>query len=128
MTVHPALWEFTRSPYAQPQAHPTLQISFLTALHRRIIWSSSQLSLRRRPSLRSSSVSHRNHTPLSGALSQVCVLENVSLSCNHQHSLSAREAFFIMPSLTRTYFELCLGCSYQHSLSTREVSFTKLIW
>ena len=51
MTMHPALWEFTRSPCAQPQARPTLQISFLTALHRRIIWSSSQLSVRKRPSL-----------------------------------------------------------------------------
>jgi hypothetical protein len=128
MTMHPTLWDFTRSPCAQPQARPTLQISFLTALHRRIIWSSSQLFVRRRPSLRSISVSDRNHTPLSGALSQVCVLENVSHSCNHQHSLSAREAFFIMPSLTQMYFELCLGCSHQHSLSTREVFFTKLIW
>jgi hypothetical protein len=85
MTMHPTLWEFTRSPCAQPQARPTQQISFLTALHRRIIWSSSQLSVRRRPSLRSSSVSDRNHTPISGALSQVCVLEDVSRSCNHQH-------------------------------------------
>jgi hypothetical protein len=67
----PNSWEFTRSPCAQPQARPTQQISFLTALHRRIIWSSSQLSVRRRPSLRSSSVSDRNHTPISGALSQV---------------------------------------------------------
>jgi hypothetical protein len=126
--MHPTLWDFTRSPCAQPQARPTLQISFLTALHKRIIWSSSQLSVRRRPSLRSNSVSDRNHTPFSGALSQVCVLENVSRSCNHQHSLSAREAFFIMSSLTRMYFELCLGCIHQHSLSTREVFFTKLIW
>jgi hypothetical protein len=78
MTMHPTLWNFTRSPCDQPQARPTLQISFLTALHRRNIWSSSQLSVRRRPSLRSSSVSDRNHTPLSGALSQVYVLENVS--------------------------------------------------
>jgi hypothetical protein len=76
MMMHPTLWDFTRS---------TLQISFLTALHRRIIWSSSQLSVKRRPSLLSSSVLDRNHTPLSGALSQVCVLENVSHSCNHQH-------------------------------------------
>jgi hypothetical protein len=85
--MHPTLWDFTRSPCAQPQARPTLQISFLTALHRRIIWSSSQLPVRRRPSLRSSSVSDRNHTPLSGAFSQVCKLENVSHSCNHQHNL-----------------------------------------
>jgi hypothetical protein len=67
----PNSWEFTRSPCAQPQARPTQQISFLIALHRRIIWSSSQLSVRRRPSLRSSSVSDRNHTPNSWALSQV---------------------------------------------------------
>jgi hypothetical protein len=85
MTMHLALWDFTRSPCAQPQARPTLQISFLTVLHRRIIWSSSQLFVRRRPSLCSSSVSGRNHTPLSRAFSQVCVLDNVSRSCNHQH-------------------------------------------
>jgi hypothetical protein len=41
------------------------------------IWSSSQLSEWRRPSLRSSSVSDRNHTPSSGAFSQVCKLENI---------------------------------------------------
>jgi hypothetical protein len=69
---------------AQPHARLTQQIFFLTALHRRIIWSSSQLSVRRRPTQRSSSVSDRNHTPNSGALSQVCVLEDVSRSCNHQ--------------------------------------------
>jgi hypothetical protein len=109
MTMHPALWEFTHSPYAQPQARPTQQISFLTALHRRIIWSSSQLSLRRRLSLRSSSVSNKNHTPISRALSQVCVLENVSRSCNHQHSLSAREAFSIRPSLARKYSNFVLA-------------------
>jgi hypothetical protein len=128
MTMHPVLLNFTRSPCAQPRAHPTLQISFLIVLHRRIIWSSFQLSIRRRPSLRSSSVSDNSHTALSGALSQVCVLENVSRSCNHQHSLSSKEAFFIMPSLTRCILNLVLGCSYQNSLSTREVSFTKLIW
>ena len=100
----------------------------LTALHRRIIWSSFQLSIRRRPSLRSSSVSDRDHTPLSEAFSQVCKLGNVSHSCNHQHSLSAREAFFIMLSLTRMYFELCLGCSHRHSLSTSEVFFTRPVW
>jgi hypothetical protein len=83
--MHPDSWEFTRSPCAQPQARPTQQVSFLIALHRRIIWSSSQLSVRRRPSLHSSSVSDRNHKPISVALSQVCVLEDVSHSCNHQH-------------------------------------------
>ena len=127
MTMHPSLWDFTYSPCAQPQARPTLQISFLTMLQRRIIWSSSQFSVRR-PSLHSSSISNKNHTSLSGAFSQVCKLGNVSHSCNHQHSLSARKAFFIMLSLTRMYFELCLGWSHQHSLSTREISFNKLIW
>jgi hypothetical protein len=105
----PNSWEFTRSPCAQPQARPTQQISFLTALHRRIIWSSSRLSIRRRPSLRSSSVSYRNNTPISGALSQVCVLEDVSHSCNHQHSLSAREAFSTRPSLSRKYLNFVLA-------------------
>jgi hypothetical protein len=84
MMMHPTLWEFTHPPCAQPQECPTLHISFLTVLHRRIIWSYSQLSIRRRLSLHSSSVSDRNHTPLSGALSQVFVLENVSRSCNRQ--------------------------------------------
>jgi hypothetical protein len=87
----PSSWEFTRSPCAQPQARPTQQISFLTALHRRIIWSSSQLSVRRRSSLRSSFVSDRNHTPISGlslrSTQSVCVLENVSRNCNHQQQL-----------------------------------------
>jgi hypothetical protein len=80
----PNSWKFTRSPCAQPHECPTQHISFLTALHRRIIWSSSQISIRRRPSLCSSSISDRNHTPISGALSQVCVLEYVSRNCNHQ--------------------------------------------
>jgi hypothetical protein len=82
---HPTLWDFTCSPCAQPHARPTLQIAFLTALHRRIIWSSSQLSEWRRSSLRSNFVSDRNHTPFSGAFSQVCNLEKVSHSCNGQH-------------------------------------------
>jgi hypothetical protein len=105
----PNSWEFTRSPCAQPQACSTQQISFLTALHRRIIWSSSQLSVRRRPSLRSNSVSDRNHTPISGDLSQVCVLEDVSRSCNHQQSLSAREAFSTRESLSRKYSNFVLA-------------------
>jgi hypothetical protein len=128
MTMHPTLWEFRRSPCAQPQARRTLQISFLTALHRRIIWSFSQLFVRRRPSLHSSSVSDRNHTPLSGALSQVFILDIVSRNCNHQHSLSATKEFSIRPTLIRKYFELCLGCNHKHSLSNREASFTKIIW
>jgi hypothetical protein len=111
--MHPTLWDFTRSPCAQPQARPTLQISFLTALHRRIIWSSSQLSVRRRPSLRSSSVSDRNHTPLSGALSQVCVLENVSHSCNHQHLSMALEGpslfFFVRFVLSAVAVSITTG-------------------
>jgi hypothetical protein len=53
--------------------------------HEIIIWSSSQLSEWRRSSLRSSSVSDRNHVPFSGALFQVCKLEKVSHSCNDTH-------------------------------------------
>jgi hypothetical protein len=56
---------------AQPQARLTQQIFFLTTLHRRIIWSSSQLSVRRRPTQHSISISDRNHTPNSWALSRV---------------------------------------------------------
>jgi hypothetical protein len=83
---------------------------------------------------RSISVSERNYTPISWAhpthglslrpTHSVCVLEDVSRNCNHQHSLSAREAFSIRPSLTEV-LELRLGCSHQHSLSTREVFSTR---
>jgi hypothetical protein len=53
--------------------------------HRIIIWSSSQLSEWRRSSLRSSSVSDRNHIPSLGAFSQVCKMDNISHSCNDPH-------------------------------------------
>jgi hypothetical protein len=33
----------------------------------------------------------------------VCILEDVSRNCNHQHSLSASEAFSTKPSLSRKY-------------------------
>jgi hypothetical protein len=79
---------------AQPQARLTQQIFFLTALHRRIIWSSSQLSVRRRPAQRSRSVSDRNHTPNSTALSQVCFLEDVSRSCNHQQRVPVKKSLW----------------------------------
>jgi hypothetical protein len=79
----PNSWEFTCSPCAQPHARPTQQISFLTTLHRRIIWSYSQLSVRRRPSLRSNSISDRNHTPNSWALSQVDSISSVSSRMSH---------------------------------------------
>jgi hypothetical protein len=68
---------------------------------------------------RSISVSERNHTPISWAhpthglphrpTHSVCVLEDVSRSCNHQHSLSAREAFSIRPSLSRKYSNFVLA-------------------
>jgi hypothetical protein len=97
----PSSWEFTRSPCAQPHARPTQQIFFLTVLHRRIIWSSSQLSVKRRTSLHSIFVPDRNYTPIIGARSQVCVLEDVSCRYNHQHSPSAREALFTTPILSQ---------------------------
>jgi hypothetical protein len=53
--------------------------------HGIIIWSSSQLSKWKRSSLRSNSVSDRNHVPFLGAFSQVCKLEKVSHSCNDPH-------------------------------------------
>jgi hypothetical protein len=88
---------------AQAQVRLTQQIFFLIALHRRIIWSSSQLSVRRRPTQRSNSISDRNHTPISGGLSQVCVLEDVSRSCNHQHD----DAGKIVPEHDKDW-ELCV--------------------
>jgi hypothetical protein len=50
-----------------------------------IIWSSSQLSEWRRSSLRSNSVSSRNHITFLGAFSQVCKLEKDSHCCNDPH-------------------------------------------
>jgi hypothetical protein len=50
-----------------------------------IIWISSQLSEWRRSSLRSSSISGRNHIPFLGAFSQVCKLEKDSHNCNDPH-------------------------------------------
>jgi hypothetical protein len=68
---------------------------------------------------RSISVSERNDTPISWAhpthglflrlTHSVCVLEDVLRSCNHQHSLSTREAFSITPSLTRKYSNYVLA-------------------
>jgi hypothetical protein len=67
---------------------------------------------------RSISVLERNNTPISWAhpthglshrpTHSVCVLEDVSRSCNHQHSLSAKEAFFIRPILSHKYSNLFL--------------------
>jgi hypothetical protein len=64
------------------------------------------------------SVSERNYTPISCAhpthglslrpTHSVCVLEDVSHSCNNQHSLSAREAFSTRPSLLRKYSNFVL--------------------
>jgi hypothetical protein len=64
------------------------------------------------------SVLERNDTPISWAhptrglshkpTHSVYVLEDVSKSCNHQHSLSAREAFSTRPSLTKV-LDLRLG-------------------
>jgi hypothetical protein len=68
-------------------------------------------------SLREERHTHHMGTPNSWALSQVislslrgeCVLEDVSRSCNHQHSLSAREAFSTRPSLSRKYSNFVLA-------------------
>jgi hypothetical protein len=142
---------------------------FLTASHRRIIWSitSSQLSPQRRPIHCFISVSKRTthpthglphptqghttfhlrlkeepHTHLMGTPNSwassphtrehaipspsqrgtthpshglplrpthsVCVLEVVSRNCNHQHSLSSREAFSTRPSFSRKYSNFVL--------------------
>jgi hypothetical protein len=49
--------------------------------------------------LRSTQLSHRGER----------ILEDVSRSCNHQHSLSAREAFSTRPSLSRKYSNFVLA-------------------
>jgi hypothetical protein len=140
--MHPTLWDFACSPCAQPHAHPTLQIAFLTRESFVFLINShnggGHLYV---PALSQIGTTHpsqgislrfvswrKSHIVAMIHISQVCKLENVSHSYNHQHSLLAREAFFIIPSLTQMYFELCLGWSHQHSLSTTKAFFTKLIW
>jgi hypothetical protein len=49
-----------------------------------------------------------NHGLSLKSTQSVCVMEDVSRSCNHQHSLSAREAFSIRPSLSRKYSNFVL--------------------
>jgi hypothetical protein len=62
------------------------------------------------PVLSQIGTTHPSHgLSLMGSLSgRLCVLEDVSRSCNHQHSLSAREAFSIRPSLARKYSNFVL--------------------
>jgi hypothetical protein len=83
--MHPTHGIFHTFTCAQPQARPTQQIFFSPHYTGESSRVSSQLSAQRRSTQRSSSISDRNHTPNSWALSQVCVLEDVSCSCNHQH-------------------------------------------
>jgi hypothetical protein len=52
---------------------------------------------------------HPTHGLSLRSTQSVCVLEDVSRSCNHQHSLSAREAFSIRPSLARKYSNFVLA-------------------
>jgi hypothetical protein len=68
-------------------------------------------------SLREEHHTHLMGIPNSWALSQVVslslrgerVLEDVSRSCNHQYSLSTREAFSTKPSLSRKYSNFILA-------------------
>jgi hypothetical protein len=82
--------------------HPTHGIPHPTQGHTTFL-----LRLREEPH------THLMGTPNSWAFSQashsVCVLEDVSRNCNHQHSLSAREAFSIRPSLSRKYSNFVLA-------------------
>jgi hypothetical protein len=99
----PISWDFTRSPVL---SHIHVQLSRSSFSLNYIGESSrvsSQLSTQRSSTQCSSYVSDRNHTPNSWDLSQVCVIEDVSHSCNHQHSLSAREELSIMLILSRKY-------------------------
>jgi hypothetical protein len=64
-------------------------------------------------------VLEKNNTPISWVhpthglshrpTHSVCVLEDVSRNCNHQHSLSVREAFSIRPSLAWKYSNFVLA-------------------
>jgi hypothetical protein len=64
-------------------------------------------------------VSERKNTPISWAhpthglshrsTHSICVLEDVTRNCNHQHSLLARDAFSIRPSLARKYSNFVLA-------------------
>jgi hypothetical protein len=67
----------------------------------------------KRSAQHSSSVSDRNHIPISWAhpthglslrsTQSIYVLEDISRKCNHQHSLSTREVFSTRPSLAWKY-------------------------
>jgi hypothetical protein len=120
--MHPTLWDFTRSPCAQPHVRPTLQITFLTRESSGVLLNShnggGHLYVPALSQIGTTHPSHglslrfvswrKSHIDAMIHISQVCKLENVSHSCNHQHSLSSREAFFIMPSHTRMYFNFIL--------------------
>jgi hypothetical protein len=60
------------------------------------------------PSMSQRGTTHPSHGLSHKLTHSVCVLEDVSRSCNHQHSLSAREAFSIRPSLARKYSNFVL--------------------
>jgi hypothetical protein len=123
MMMHPTLWDFTCSPCAQPQACPTQQIAFpagessgflLNSLkgggHLYVLALSQIGTTYPSYGLSLSFVRRRkSHIDAMVNTSQVCKLENISHSCNHQHSLSAREAFSTRPSLSRKYSNFVLA-------------------
>jgi hypothetical protein len=67
--MHPTLWDFTRSPCAQPQARPTQHIAFPTGQSSGVLINSlnggGYIYI-------PSSLSGRKHIPFLGAFSQVC--------------------------------------------------------
>jgi hypothetical protein len=102
----PISWESSPHTRAYTSTHPSHGHSHPTQEH-----TTSHLSLREERH------THLMGTPNSWALSDVVslslrvehVLEDVSRSCNHQHSLLAREAFSTRPSLSRKYTNFVLA-------------------
>jgi hypothetical protein len=60
------------------------------------------------PSQSQRGTTHPSHGLSHRPTHSVCVLEDVSRSCNHQHSLSARETFSSRPSLSQKYSNFVL--------------------
>jgi hypothetical protein len=63
------------------------------------------------PSPSQRGTTHPSHGLSHRPTHSVCVLEDVSHNSNHQHSLSAREAFSSRPSLSQKYLNFILESS-----------------
>jgi hypothetical protein len=89
-------------PHPTQGTQPSISVSGRN--HTPNSWDSSpHIGAHNFPSLSQRGTTHPTHGISLRTNHSVCVLEDVSCSCNHQHSLSSREAFSIRPSITRKY-------------------------